>query len=109
MTIKAQLLLSPKPGKKYRVRLTYPDQTKKKVDFGDRRFGDYTKHGNNKRKESYLKRHEPNEDWSLEGVDTAGFWSRWILWNQPSVKKSIKDLNRRFYNQILTTANVNPV
>jgi len=80
--------------------LIYPDKSRKKVDFGDRQFEDYTTHGDNKRKESYLKRHGPNEDWSLEGIDSAGFWSRWILWNQPSVKKSIKDLNRRFFNQI---------
>ena len=100
MSISVQLSHSPKPGKKYRAKLTLPDKSTNTIDFGDHRYKDYTNHGNDKRKESYLKRHKPNEDWSMQGVETAGFWSRWILWNQLSVKESIKHLNRRFFNQL---------
>ena len=27
---------------------------------------------------------------------TAGFWSRWYLWNLPTKKASLEDLKRRF-------------
>lgn len=100
MSIRAQLALSSKPRKKFHVTVTFPDKTQKKIHFGDKRYGDYTKSHNNDRKSAYLTRHEPNEDWSLKGIDTAGFWARWILWNQKTVRKSIKDLNRRFYNEL---------
>ena len=63
-------------------------------------YSDFTKHKDPERKANYLASHAPNEDWSLNGLETAGFWSRWILWNQPSIRKSVRDLNRRFFNQI---------
>lgn len=93
-------MLSPNKGKKFKVVVTYPDKSETSVHFGDSKYKDYSRHHDKERKERYLSRHEPREDWSLTGVDTPGFWSRWILWNQPSVKKSIKDLNRRFYNAL---------
>ena len=37
-----------------------------------------------------------NEVWSKSGIDTAGFWSYWLLWNKPSIKESYEDIKKRF-------------
>jgi len=29
-------------------------------------------------------------------TSTAGFYSRWILWNEPSITQSLRDLKKRF-------------
>lgn len=47
-------------------------------------------------KELYLNRHKKNENWTIDGLFTPGFWSRWILWNKPTLKGSIRDLSNRF-------------
>lgn len=66
------------------------------VRFGAVGYSDFTKHHDTKRKTLYLTRHRANEDWGYSGRFTAGFWSRWILWNQPSVGASLADVRRRF-------------
>ena len=66
------------------------------VHFGATGYQDFTQHGDEKRKAAYLVRHEAREDWTLQGVTSAGFWARYILWNKPSVAASIADVNRRF-------------
>jgi hypothetical protein len=33
---------------------------------------------------------------------TAGFWSRWVLWNKPTITESIKDIQKRFSNIKIT-------
>ena len=62
----------------------------------DRGASDYTIHKDDERKERYINRHKKNEDWN--NIYTAGFWSRWILWNKPSISESIRDTNNRFKN-----------
>jgi len=54
-----------------------------------------------KEKQNYLARHKVNEDWSKSGIHTAGFWSRWILWNKPTMKESLKDIETRFNIKII--------
>ena len=46
------------------------------------------------RKERYLKRHEKNESWN--DPQTAGFYATHVLWNKPTLKESIADVNRKF-------------
>lgn len=82
---------SDKPSKKYKV-----FNGSKNIYFGASGYSDYTKHKNGDRKERYLSRHAPREDWDISGIDTAGFWSRWILWNKPTIRYSIADTERRF-------------
>ena len=60
-------------------------------------------HKDDKRKERYINRHKNNEDWSMSGINTAGWWSRWLLWNQSSIEKSIEDIKNRFGIGILLT------
>ena len=81
---------SSRPEKKWEVEL--PDgQT---IHFGSSSYEDYTQHKDEKRKENYLKRHKKREDWS--DWSTAGFWSRWLLWESPSLSKAIQQLRHRF-------------
>ena len=82
---------SNRAGKKWMAKVG--DKT---VHFGARGYEDFTTHGDEKRKAAYLARHRTTEDWTLGGVESAGFWARWLLWNESSINASIKDINRRF-------------
>ena len=85
---------SKKPDKKYDARINGT----KTVSFGQKGASDFTKHKNTDRKEAYIARHKKNEDWTKSGAKTAGFYSRWITWNKPTLKESIDDINKRFKN-----------
>ena len=67
----------------------------KTVHFGATGYQDFTTSKDEKRKASYLARHKTSEDWTLAGVVTAGFWARWLLWNQPSITASIRGINQK--------------
>ena len=54
------------------------------------------KHENTDRKDNYIARHKNNEDWNKSGAKTAGFYSKRVLWNKPTLKASIDDINKRF-------------
>ena len=69
---------------------------KKTIPFGQRGASDMTQHKDEARKNRYILRHQKNEDWN--NIYTAGFWSRWILWNKSSISESIRDTNNRFKN-----------
>jgi hypothetical protein len=84
--------------KKYSVRLLHGTKV---INFGAKGYEDYTKHNDKERRELYLKRHEKKEDWSKDGIESAGFWARWILWNKKTLKESIKDTEDRFNIDIL--------
>jgi len=82
---------STRAGKKYMARVS-----NKTIHFGATGYSDFTTSKDEKRKASYLARHKTGEDWTPAGVDTAGFWARWLLWNKPSITASIRDINQRF-------------
>ena len=82
---------SDKPEKKYYI-IT---KDNKRVYCGAAGYSDFTLHKDEARKLRYIKRHN-NEDWSKSGIDTAGFWSRWLLWSKPSIKESYEDIKKRF-------------
>lgn len=68
----------------------------KVVPFGAAGMSDYTKHKNVTRKMRYLRRHTgKGEHWSKP--DTPGSLSRWVLWNKPSFRDSVRDFRRRFH------------
>lgn len=54
----------------------------------------FTMHGDEKKKENYLKRHEKNEDWN--DYKSAGSLSRFLLWNLPTIEESFEDYKKRF-------------
>ena len=70
----------------------------KTISFGDSKYSDYTINKDPKRKENYIHRHKKNEKWNLTGVETKGFWSKNLLWNQSTLKNSVEDINKRFKN-----------
>jgi hypothetical protein len=86
---------STRSDKKYMV-IIHLDKSKKTVHFGAKDYSDYTKHKDPERKERYITRHKKTENWNKSGINSAGFWSRWILWNKPTFKGSITDTEKRF-------------
>jgi hypothetical protein len=72
----------------------------KTVHFGASGYSDFTKHKDPERKHRYDQRHAKREDWTRTGIQTAGFWSKWILWNKTTLAKSVKDVERRFHISI---------
>ena len=68
------------------------------VHFGQSGASDMTQHKDPDRKKAYLNRHKKNENWGASGVDTAGFYSKHVLWNKDTLTKSVDDLNKRFKN-----------
>ena len=83
---------SDKPNKKCFI-ITKDD---KKVYFGQAGASDFTQHKDEARKQRYINRHKNNENWTKSGIDTAGFWSLYLLWNKPTIKESYNDIKRRF-------------
>ena len=113
-----KLSKSPKRNKKFRIVLPYG----KTIDFGAKGYSDYTLHKNSLRMRLYVQRHgghvfkqlkeETNtkvvqnkmlkvknsdkEDWSKTRLNTAGFWSRWLLWSFPNLQRSKKYIENKF-------------
>jgi hypothetical protein len=83
-------------AKKYVATIEYPDGTVKRVSFGAKGYSDYTIHRDTERRDRYDSRHNKNENWTLSGVNTAGFWAKWLLWNKPTIGGSAKDISSRF-------------
>ena len=83
-----EIVISPptKKNKKYDARI---DGTKT-VSFGQKGASDYTKHKNPDRKDRCIDRHKNNEDWTKSGAKTAGFYSKHVLWNKPTLKSKYR-------------------
>ena len=89
--MKVEVSRSDRAGKKWKAEL----ESGKTVHFGATGYKDFTQHGDVKRRESYLARHRPNENWSKDGINTAGFWSRHLLWEKPTVQASARSLSSK--------------
>ena len=89
--VKATLQRSSRQGKKYQV--TVNDKV---IHFGASGYSDYTKNKDEARKARYIKRHQANEDWTKSGVETPGFWAKHILWNEPTIQASARNVRERF-------------
>ena len=97
--IKVIFKKSPKKDKKYMATFVSPNGHTKSVHFGAAGYENYggvgaARHLSKKRKENYIKRHSAREDFNKPM--TAGSLSRWVLWNKPSFRLSVKDYKRRF-------------
>lgn len=86
---------SNKDDKKFMVQVD-----NKTIHFGARGMSDYTIHQDKERMHRYENRHFKREDWTRNGIKTAGFWSKWILWNRPGFMSSVRDTEKRFGLQI---------
>ena len=90
------LARSDRDGKKYMV-----DVDGKVVHFGAEGYEDYTIHKDPERKKRYITRHKEKENWTKSGIKTAGFWSRWLLWGEPTISASIKAIENKFNIKIV--------
>lgn len=74
------------------------DGKKRTVKFGAYGMEDYTIHKDPERKRLYIQRHSGmGEDWS--DPTTAGFWSRWLLWEKPDLKEAMKFVIKKLNNK----------
>ena len=79
-----------------RYKAVFYDRNKKKVktiQFGDKRYDNYTIHKDDKRKELYRKRHYRD---NIDDPMSAGSLSWYLLWNKKTLEASIKEYERRF-------------
>jgi len=68
----------------------------RKVYLGAKGYEDFTIHKDEERKQRYINRHKAKENWGKSGIDTAGFWSRFLLWNKPTIRESYENIKKRF-------------
>lgn len=90
-------LITATDGKhKYTVTLKDSKDKLYRVHFGAKGYQDFTLTNNEDHKKSYIARHSVTENWTASGILTAGFWSRWLLWNKKTIKTSLQDIKKRF-------------
>jgi hypothetical protein len=87
---------STEPEKKLDVVLQTDSNREKTVRIGQKGADDFTKTKDDAQKQRYINRHSAREDWKLSGVLSAGFWSRWLLWNRETLAASRSDVLQRF-------------
>ena len=75
---------STRTSKKIMAVFTLDNGRTRTVHFGSAGASDYTQHRDPVRKQRYLARHAPREDW--DNPMTAGALSRWVLWNKETFK-----------------------
>ena len=103
--MKVHLQKSTRPNKKFRVTL----DNGRHVDFGATGYSDYTKHKDTERMRRYVMRHASRENWKRSGIDTPGFWSRWILWSKPSLSSAVKFTANKFKLAISVDRSLVPI
>jgi hypothetical protein len=99
------LFNSNNPKKKYMIKYVNPTTGNiNTIHFGAAGMDDYTITKDLNQKNRYIKRHQSREDWTINGIYTAGFFSRFLLWNLPNLDDSIENTENKFkikiYNKI---------
>ena len=95
MTVRVKLTRSSKAGKKWQVTFDKENGRSKTVHFGQAGAEDYTMHKDPERKRRYIDRHRDRENWGASGVETPGWWSRWLLWSEPSLSAAKSVVKRK--------------
>ena len=57
---------------------------------------DFTTHKDEARKQRYIARHKKNEDFT--DINSAGFWSRFYLWEKPTKKEAYENIKKKYIN-----------
>ena len=68
----------------------FPNRT---IHFGAAGASTYVDHRDERKKKAWIARHSVNEDHS--NLISAGALARHILWEQPSMKEALRQLNAR--------------
>ena len=89
---------SVRAQKKFTAVFELANGRQRTVHFGAAGASDYTQHGDDARKDQYLARHAPRENW--DAPMTAGALARWVLWNRENLRDSIIDYAQRFDLQL---------
>ncbi len=111
--MRAKLERSNMKSKKWMVTIYNKNQMPVHINFGARGYQDFTTlrgtpAENEQRRQAYIARHgkrviktkyhtrwtERAEDWHSPW--TAGFWARWLLWEQPSIELAKQNITRMF-------------
>jgi len=80
-----------KDGKRAIAEITKENGKVKVVKFGlHNSGGTFFDGATAEKKDNYIGRHDKREKWGENGVCTAGFYSRWVLWESRS-KSAIKE------------------
>jgi hypothetical protein len=80
---------SENKNKRYSAYFKKDDGKIKVVSFGSPDHDNFTIHGNEQRKQAYIKRHK--KDLQTNDPTRAGYLSYYLLWNKKSLKEAIKD------------------
>lgn len=94
-----KLVKAPK-GSKYKYFAIFNKNGKEiKRGFGAATYSDFTIHKDKERRNRYIMRHK--KDLKTNDPTRAGYLSMFILWNYPSLTRSIADYRRRLsiYNR----------
>lgn len=83
---------STRKGKKWQVKF----EDGKTVHFGAEGMFDYTQHRDPQRKDNYIRRHAASGKEQWDNPRTAGFWSRWLLWEEPTLQEAINKIEKKF-------------
>ena len=89
ITMEIVISESKKPDKKF-VRF----DNKKTVSFGEKEASDFKNIKINNEQSDMLIGTQ-NEDWTKSGVKAAGWMSKHVLWNKPTLHASVADTNRQ--------------
>lgn len=63
------------------------------LHFGSKNSKTYLDHGDKQKRENYIKRHRPAENWNEINPASA---SRYILWEYKDLDKSLKNYLKKF-------------
>jgi hypothetical protein len=90
---RATISRSDRPNKLLAATLINGDR-RRVVYFGAPKATQYPIHRDKSKRAAYIKRHQVNENW--RDPYSAGFWSRWLLWNKKTISASAKWIEQQF-------------
>ena len=83
------------PSTKSDKNFTAKIDDKKTIHFGAKLYEDYTIHRDDKIKKAYLATHKHD---NAQNPLYPSFYATNLLWNKPTLKESIVDINKKYKN-----------
>ena len=92
------IYLSNSNRKNKRFKAKVNDKT---IHFGAKNGSTFIDHKDVQKKKNYIRRHGAmgNQNWN--DLNTAGAWSRWLLWSEEDIDKAIKKIEGKFNVKII--------